>query len=50
MSEAKRLDIIEKRLIELEKQIQSQPKIFEEYLAKEMSKIIDSSSHILQRQ
>lgn len=40
MLDVERLDIIEKRLAELEKQIQEQPKKFEEYLAKKMNETI----------
>ena len=40
MLDVERLNIIEKRLAELEKQIQEQPKKFEEYLAKNIHEAI----------
>lgn len=43
MSEAERLDNIEKKLAELEKQIQAQPKIIEKYLTKIIAENIKST-------
>lgn len=40
MLDAERLDTIEKKLAELEKQIQEQPKKFEEYLPKNIHEAI----------